>query len=173
MKQLQATPLKRFHRDWKRAHPIRHDVVLVLNSVQYPANVGSVFRIADAAAVERVYLCGLTPTPDNPAVVKVGRDKHHSVPWEYQERAEEVVAALRDEGYRTYALELTDSARPYYEVEYPEKLCVVLGNEDHGVTRAVLAHCDESLFVPMYGKGLSLNVHVSAAVVLYHVLHLA
>jgi 23S rRNA (guanosine2251-2'-O)-methyltransferase len=173
MKQLQATPLKRFHRDWKRAHPVRRDIVLVLNSVQYPANVGSLFRIADGAGLEKVFLCGLTPTPSNPTVAKVGRDKHNNVPWEYQEHAEEVIAALRDEGYCIYALELTDSARPYYEVEYPDRLCMVVGNEDHGVTRAVLAHCDESLFVPMYGKGLSLNVHVSAAIVLYHILHLA
>jgi tRNA G18 (ribose-2'-O)-methylase SpoU len=60
---------------------------------------------------------------------------------------------------------------PYFEANYPERVCLVVGNEDHGVTRAALALCDMAVFVPMYGVGRSLNVHVAAAIVLYHILH--
>ncbi len=171
MKQLRGTPLKRFLRDWRRAHPPTHDLALVLQSVQYPVNVGSLFRVADAVRVSKMFLCGITPTPPNPTIAKVGRDKQNVVPWYYEKRAEDALQILREEGYYICALELTDQARPYFEVEYPRRLCLVVGNEDHGVTRGALALCDSAVFVPMYGRGLSLNVHVSAAVVLYHVLH--
>ncbi len=66
---------------------------------------------------------------------------------------------------------MTDHCQPYYAVDYPQKVALVLGNEDHGVTRACLARCDAAVFVPMYGKGRSLNVHVSLAIVGYHLLH--
>jgi 23S rRNA (guanosine2251-2'-O)-methyltransferase len=171
MKQLRGTPLKRFLRDFRRAHPVRHRLVVVLQSVAYPVNVGSMFRIADAVGVEKLFLCGITPTPPNATVVKVGRAKNHTVDWVYENRAEDALARLRAEGYHITALEITDSALPYFEASYPEKLCLIVGNEDHGVTRSALELCDSSVFVPMYGKGRSLNVHVSAAVVLYHILH--
>jgi tRNA G18 (ribose-2'-O)-methylase SpoU len=171
MKQLRGTDLKRFLRDWRRANPVTHDLAVVLQSVTYPANVGSLFRIADAVKVSKMFLCSATPTPPNATISKVGRHKDKDVTWYYEKRAEDALQILRDEGYTTCALELTDDARPYFDVAYPEKLCLVLGNEDHGISKSVLALCDFAVFVPMYGRGLSLNVHVSAAVVLYHVLH--
>ncbi len=171
MNQLRGTPLKRFLRDWRRAHPARRDVALVLQSVAYPVNVGSLFRIADAAGVSRMVLCGITPTPPNVTIAKVGRGKESDVSWSYVERAEDAVAALRTDGYQIVALEITEQAQPYYAAAYPDRICLVLGNEDHGVTRSMLALCDSAVWVPMYGKGRSLNVHISAAVVLYHMLH--
>lgn len=171
MNQLRGTPLKRFLRDYRRAHPIAHDVVLVLQSVAYPINVGSFFRIADAVGVNRMVLCGATPTPPNPTITKVARDKDRTVRWHYEKRVEDALRALRAEGYHLCALEIADTARPYFEVDYPGRLCLVVGNEDHGVTRSALALCDSAVFVPMYGRGLSLNVHVATAVVLYHALH--
>ena len=169
MKPLQGTPLKRFLRDWRRAHPVKHDLALVLQSVAYPVNVGSLFRIADATGVKKMFLCGITPTPPNTTITKVGRDKHQIVKWYYEKRAEDALQILREEGYHICALELTDQSVPYFEVDFPQKLCLVVGNEDHGVTRSTLALCDTAIFVPMYGKGRSLNVHVCAAVVLYHI----
>jgi tRNA G18 (ribose-2'-O)-methylase SpoU len=143
----------------------------VLQSVAYPINVGSLFRAADAVRVSKMFLCGITPIPPTQTISKVGRDKHQVVPWYYETRAEQALAILREEGYHICALELTDQSVPYFDFDYPLKLCLVVGNEDHGVTRSVLALCDSSVFVPMYGKGQSLNVHVGAAVVLYHIRH--
>ena len=171
MKQLRGTPLKRFLRDWRRAHvDYPRDIALVLQSVSYPANVGSLFRIADATGVSKMFLCGITPTPPNQTITKVGRDKHNDVIWCYEKHAEDALKTLRSEGYHICALELTDASQPYQQVSYPDKLCLVVGNEDHGVTRSALALCNSSVFVPMYGKGQSLNVHVCAAVVLYHII---
>jgi tRNA G18 (ribose-2'-O)-methylase SpoU len=170
MNQLRGTPLKRFLRDFRRAHPVTYNLVLVLQSVMYPVNVGSLFRIADATGVQHMYLCGITPTPPNKTIEKVGRSKDHKVNWSYVETAEDVIVGLREDGYHVAALEITDAAVPYYEAAYPRRLAVVVGNEDHGVTRSALELVDSSVFIPMYGKGQSLNVHVSVAVLLYHVL---
>jgi len=171
MNQLRGTALKRFLRDYRRAHPLERDLALVLQSVSYPVNVGSLFRIADAVRVSQMFLCGATPLPPNPTIAKVGREKHHNVNWYYEERTEDVLARLRQEGYFVCALEITDRATPYFEQRFPQRVCLVVGNEDHGVTRAALAECGSSVFVPMYGQGRSLNVHVAAGIVLYHLRH--
>ena len=171
MEPLRGTPLKRFLRDYRRAHKPARDLTLVLASVAYPVNVGSIFRIADACGVRELALCGITPTPPNPTIEKVGRFKDGRVPWRYSEQAQPAIAGFRAEGYHICALEITEGAVPYYAFDYPARLCVVVGNEDSGIPRAALAACDGAVFIPMYGKGRSLNVHVSVAVLLYHVLH--
>jgi tRNA (guanosine-2'-O-)-methyltransferase len=87
------------------------------------------------------------------------------------DRPEDALEELRERGYWLAALEITDDCQPYYALDYAPKVAVVLGNEDHGVTRSCLALCHGAIYVPMYGKGKSLNVHVSLAVVGYHILH--
>jgi tRNA G18 (ribose-2'-O)-methylase SpoU len=172
MRALHGTPLKRFHRDFRRQHPIQHDIAVVLENVEYPVNVGSIFRIADAARIEELILTGVTPTPPNPTVVKVGRNKHRSVPWRYEKEAGKAIAERKDQGYRVFALEITEGASPYYETDWPAKICLVIGHEDQSITRATLALCDDVVFIPMWGKGLSLNVHVALAVVVFHIRYL-
>jgi tRNA (guanosine-2'-O-)-methyltransferase len=169
MRALRGTPLKRFHRDFRRRHPIRHAIAVILQSVEYPVNVGSIFRIADATRIEMLILTGITPTPPHPTIAKVGRGKHGRVPWRYEEGPDHAISELKADGYRVYALEIAEGAKPYYEVEWPERACLVVGHEDHGVTQATLGLCDEVVFVPMWGKGASLNVHVALAVVVYHI----
>jgi tRNA (guanosine-2'-O-)-methyltransferase len=166
---LHGTALKRFHRDFRRQHPIRHDIVVILQSVEYPVNVGSAFRIADAARIEELILTGITPTPPNRTIVKVARGKNRCVRWRYEKGISSPLAELQESGYRVFALEITEGAKPYYQVDWPTKVCLVLGHEDHGVTRATLALCDETVFVPMWGKGLSLNLHVALGVMVFHI----
>lgn len=170
MKQLLGTELKRFLRDWRRENSFTGELALILQSVTYPANVGSLFRIADAVGVSKMFLCSATPIPDKESVIKVARNKQNVVSWYYEERAETAIDLLKVEDFQICALEITDNARPYYAVTFPEKVCLVLGNEDHGVSKSVLEKCDTAVFAPMMGKGQSMNVHVSAAVVLYHIL---
>ena len=169
MKQLRGTQLKRFLRSLPPRPAV--DLVIVCQSVAYPVNVGSVFRVADALHASEVVLTGITPTPPHPTISKVGRNKDQTVPWRHVKKPEAALEDLRSQGFWLAALEITDECRPYYAVDYPERLALVLGNEDHGITRSCLSLCDVALFVPMYGKGKSLNVHVSLAVVGYHVLH--
>jgi len=171
MKPLIGTDLKRFLRDYKREHPLRHDLAVLLQSIEYPANVGSVFRAADGAGVSQLVLTGITPTPPHPTIDKVGRFKSLRVPWRYEKDPLQAIAELKTDGYHVVAVELADTAIPYYAYPYPEKTCLVVGHEDHGVTKATLNACDGAVFLPMYGKGQSLNVHVALSIVLYHILH--
>jgi len=170
MQQLRGTALKRFLR--KLPPPPRPtDLVIVCQSVAYPVNVGSVFRIADAMGAVQVVLTGITPTPPHPTISKVGRDKDRRVPWLYEEQPEAALQGLKEQGFSLVAMEITEQCVPYDQADYADRVALVLGNEDHGVTRACLALCDTAVFIPMYGKGKSLNVHVSLAVVGYHILH--
>lgn len=168
---LRGTALKRFHRDFRRRQPIRHDIAVLLQSVEYPVNVGSVFRIADAANISALILTGITPTPPNPTLVKVARHKHRCVSWRYEQEVSESILELKGAGYKVFALEITEGATPYDQVDWPEQICLVVGHEDHGITRSTLSLCDEAVYIPMWGKGLSLNLHVSLAIVLFHIRH--
>ncbi len=168
MKQLRETDIKRLMRAYRRGHPPRHRIVALCQSVEYPVNVGSVFRLADALDLEEVILTGITPTPPNAALSKASRGKESRVPWRYVETPGEVIPELKADGFLVCAVEITDTAVPYMDFEYPERVCLVVGHEDHGVTNQTLALCDRSVYIPMFGKGRSLNVHVSLSIVCAH-----
>lgn len=166
-RQLRGKPLTDFLRRVERPAV---DLVFVLQDVQDPVNVGSAFRIADAAGVRRMVLTGITTPPPHPLVKKVGRGRDRRVPWEQVDDAVSAVESLRGEGYRVIAVEITAAAIPYDRAEYGDRVALVVGHEDHGVTNRTLAACDQAVFLPMFGKGASLNVHVSLGIVAYCVL---
>jgi tRNA (guanosine-2'-O-)-methyltransferase len=169
MKPLIGTELKRFLRDYKRQYPLGRDLVGVLQSVEYPYNVGAMFRLADGVGMRELVLTGITPTPPNPTIDKVGRFKSLKVPWRFEQDSVTAVSDLREQGYRAVAIELAEGAVPYYGYDFPEKVCLVVGHEDHGVTKATLGVCDAAVFIPMYGKGRSLNVAMAFGVVANYV----
>jgi len=171
MKPLIGTDLKRFLRQYRRDHPPHRELAAILQSVAYPANVGAAFRLAEATAMSSLLLTGITPTPPHPGLDKVARFKADRVPWRYEEDAATAVAQMRAAGYHLVAVELADGAQVYTAYTYPRRVCLVVGHEDHGVTRATLAGCDGAVFLPMYGKGRSLNVAIALSIVAYHALH--
>ena len=168
MKQLRGKPLKDF---LKRVKPAKRELVFILQDVQDPINVGSAFRIADACRVTELILTGISARPPHPLVRKVARGKHRRVKWRYTEQAADAIVSLKTEGYTSFALEITAQSIRYDAVDYPDKVCLIVGHEDHGVTQRTLAACDRVIFLPMYGAGASLNVHVSLGIAAYHVLH--
>lgn len=164
---LRGTALKRFNRAARRAaRQTGREVAFILENVIYPVNVGSMFRVADGCGAS-VVLAGTTPDPTSPTAAKVARGHHDHVGWRRAADAVEVIGALKAEGWWVAALELTADSVPYHVVDYPRRVALVLGNEDHGVTRRALAACDAAVYIPMLGRGASLNVHVAAAVVAY------
>ena len=171
MKQLVGVDLKRFLRQYRRANVPQRQIAVLLQSVAYPYNVGSIFRLSDGANVAELVLSGITPRPPHPTIEKVGRYKAKNVRWRYESDAVTAIQGLKDDGYQAIALEIVDTALPYHEYPYPDRCLLVVGNEDHGVTKAALKVCDGAVFIPMYGKGRSLNVHTALAVALYHILH--
>lgn len=149
----------------------RTRLAFLLADVEDPVNVGAAFRIADACKVDQMMLAGITARPPHKLIGKVGRGKDRRVSWRYVEDPVDAVREVQAAGFAAVAVELTEEAEPYYAVDYPERTCLVVGHEDHGVTRKVLAACDRTVFLPMYGKGASLNVHVALGVLAFHVLH--
>jgi 23S rRNA (guanosine2251-2'-O)-methyltransferase len=168
MKQLAGKALKDFLKSDERP-PI--EVAFVMQDVADPVNIGAAFRIADACGATEIVLTGLSPIPPHPTIHGVGRGTHRRVPWSYVKDASEALSRLRGEGYACYALEVSSNAVPYNQVDYPAKVCFVAGNEHHGVTNRTLALCNGAIYIPMYGKIRSLNVHVALAIVSYNALH--
>ncbi len=161
------TEMKRF----MRAQPKpRHTVAFLLANVEDPVNVGSAFRIADACRAE-LWLAGITARPPHKLITKVGRGKEARVTWKALDDVVDAVRAAQAEGYRVLAVEITEDAEPYHRIDYPERVCLMVGHEDHGVPKKALAAVDGAIFIPMYGKGASLNVHVALAVAAFQVLH--
>ena len=147
------------------------NLYLVLENIQYARNVASIFRIADAMRVKKIYLTGISHTPPfGKELTKVSRHKEKSVPWEYVKDTPKVLNYLKKHNITPVAIELTNMAVPFYEFEYPTDLALVVGNENYGITRKTLQYIHHAVFIPMFGKGASLNVHVSLAIVGFHAL---
>jgi len=170
MKPLRGTELKRFLRRCERP---QLDLQLLLADVEDPVNVGAAFRIADAVKVSGIIMTGITPTPPHRLIEKVGRRKDRRVPWRYEEDPLKAITTLKEEAYQIVGLELTAEAIPHHRFEYSDRVCLIVGHEDHGVTKRVLEQVDAAVYIPMFGKGASLNVSVSLGVACYQMLHSA
>lgn len=146
----------------------------MLEDIQYARNVASMFRTADAAGVSKIYLVGNSQTPPfGKDLQKASRKKERSVKWEYKENAGKAIKYLKSKDYLIAMLEVTDKAIPISEFKYrfgPEqKVCLVAGNEVNGIRKTTLEKSDIDLFIPLRGKGASLNVSVAVAVGLFMV----
>lgn len=167
--QLRGTDLKRFHREVRRAHGGDRELTIVCDNVQDPVNVGAIFRIADAVHAREIVLAGTSAIPGEgrKVLAAAARGKEALVRWRQVAQAADALQALTAAGVTACAVEIAGDASPYHEVTYPDRLALVVGNEEHGVTRRTMAACSLRVFVPMFGRGLSLNVAVSLAVVAY------
>ena len=163
-RQLRPVEVKRLNRSWRRATEAR--VGLVLDGVVSPFNVGSILRTAAVLGVEQVWLAGASATPHHPAVRKVSMGTERLLEWHEGMTSVEAVAAARAEGLRPVALELCEGATPLHAAALDGDLCLVVGNEDKGLSAAVLAACDAAAYLPQPGKVGSLNVAVATGIAL-------
>ena len=170
MRQLSKTEIKRLQKQAAKMHPRRVDLAFLLQNLDDPVNVGALFRIGDACGARELILVGDTPAPPHPGISLAARGSERRVAWRRVNRIEDAAAALKAEGYHLVALELAREAQMYTDYSYPDKVCLVLGSEGGGMWPKTLRLCDGTVFIPMHGKGPSLNVHVAAAVVAYHIL---
>lgn len=146
-------------------------MTIVLDNIRSLHNVGSVFRTADAFAVEQVLLCGVTAKPPHREIRKTALGATESVDWQYFESAESAVRELKNNGYRIYSIEQVEEPVYLYELETPkEKLAIVLGNEVDGVDNEVIGLSDACVEIPQFGTKHSLNVSVTCGIVLWQLL---
>ena len=146
----------------------RFPIVLISDNVSHAANLGSLFRTADAFGVEHLILGG-------PAVelgrkfTKTSRATEQSVSFEQAENILEKIDELKAQDYTLMALEITDKSIPISELELPKnsKIAFVIGDENHGVSASILEKCDAVVHIQMYGQNSSMNVVQATSIALY------
>lgn len=145
-------------------------LTVVLDNIRSLNNIGSILRTADAFAVERVMLCGITATPPSPEIHKTALGAEDSVEWVYRASTLDAVEELRREGVTVCCLEQVDGSvsLPDYEVDATRHYAVVAGHEVDGVSQDVVDHADVCLEIPQHGTKHSLNVAVSTALAMWH-----
>lgn len=167
MRQLGSTELKRLHRSWARRTEER--LALLLDGVQSPFNVGAIVRTAAALRVQRLYLTPTSASPSHPGARRLSMGTERYLPLVEVPRAADAVGQAAGDGYRVVALELTGDAQPLHELDLTGDICLVIGNEDHGVSRDALGAADMTGFLPQLGRVGSLNVAAAAAMAMYEV----
>ena len=148
----------------------RLPVAVLLDNVRSMYNVGAFFRTADATAIEKLHLCGITARPTQPGVAKTALGAEASVAWEHYYDALVPLRMLAARGYQIAALETSDEAVDLFDWQPRWPVCVVFGNEVEGVGEALLAACHVQVRLPMRGLKHSLNVATAGGVVLYELL---
>lgn len=148
-------------------------LVVVLDHVRSLYNVGSIFRTADAFRLQGVCLCGITARPPHPEIHKTALGAEDSVEWQYFEHTEDCVRYLKDQGYMVLAVEQCENSTMLDKIKNEElrvkneRFAVVLGNEVKGVQQQVIDMCDGCLEIPQYGTKHSMNVSVTAGIVIW------
>lgn len=147
---------------------------VILHNIRSNYNVGAIFRSADGAGVEKIYLSGHTPTPIDrfgrivPEISKTALGAEKVVAWEVVTDILDLLTSLKQEGFMVVAVEQSRDSVSLYDFKAPEKVVYILGSETEGVDSEILKKSDTILELPMLGQKESLNVSVTAGIVLYH-----
>ena len=148
----------------------RLPVAVLLDNVRSLYNVGAFFRTADAAGVEKLYLCGITGRPPKRAIAKTALGAEESVPWEHAWDPLAAASELAGRGYELAAVETSVHAVDLFDWRPRFPVCVVFGHEVEGVRRELVERCDTHVRIPMLGLKHSLNVATAGGVVIYELL---
>ena len=148
---------------------IKNPFVIVLDDIRSLNNVGSIFRTADAFRAEKLYLCGITGQPPHRDITKTALGADESVAWEYAPDVLALIAHLQEDNYCIVAIEQAEGSTLLNDFEPApnQKYAFVLGNEIFGVNQEVIANCNVCLEVPQFGTKHSLNVAVTAGIVIW------
>lgn len=150
----------------------RNPITIILDNVLDTYNVGSIFRLADAVAAQKVILCGQTLTPPNSRIKKASINTWQWVEWEYMPTALGAVlqCKVQEANCIVIVVEQDGRSKPFNEIKYEFPVAIVVGNETYGVSKEVLDMADQIVELPMWGMNQSLNVMVSCGIVLYEIM---
>lgn len=165
------TGVRKLYKEFKKKYADRPQICFLLQDWEDAYNVGSMFRLAEGLGATELIMTGRTPVPpDNPMIPVTSMGQHRRLPFRYIERHDEAAQQLKSEGWTLVAIEIAEDAEDYLDATYPEKCCLILGNEGGGVYGNLMKLVDQSVFIPMFGKGRSFNVTHAAAIVGYQAL---
>ena len=172
---MDRTPFRTTPAAGPYAHMTHLPAMVILDNVRSLYNTGAFFRTADACAVEKLVLCGITPRPDQGtkqkrAISKTALGAEESVKWEYADSTTSALEAAIAAGYHVAAVETSPQGIDLYEWQPEWPVCLVFGHETEGVSPDVARYCETHVRIPMLGRKHSLNVATSAGVVLYELL---
>ena len=168
MRKLENSELNRMSiDDFKEAS--KTPLIIVLDDIRSLNNIGSVFRTSDAFLIEKIFLCGITATPPNKEIHKTALGATETVAWEHYENVLQVIEELKSEGVKVFAIEQVESSvfLQNFEIEKNQKYALVFGNEVFGVSQRAVEICDGTIEIPQLGTKHSLNIAVSAGIVIW------
>ncbi len=148
----------------------RNRIVVIADNIRSAHNVGALFRTSDGAHIEHLYLCGITSQPPRADIRKTSLGAEESVPWSYEPDAAKLIEKLKTEGYQIVMLEHTSDSVDYRKAGYQFPLCLVVGNEYHGIQDELVPLGDIAVEIPMLGIKQSLNVSVAYGIAVYELL---
>jgi tRNA G18 (ribose-2'-O)-methylase SpoU len=144
-------------------------LVLILDNVRSALNVGSAFRTADAFALEKIYLCGITATPPHREILKTALGATETVAWEYFDSSVTAVQSLQAAGFQVFAVEQAEGSVQLqdFELHTGRKYALVFGNEVSGVSEAAMAVVNGAIEIPQFGTKHSLNIAVCTGIIVW------
>ena len=148
----------------------RLPVSVLLDNVRSLYNVGSFFRTADAAGIEKLHLCGITGYPPKKALTKTALGSEDRVPWEHSWEALPALKAIQERGFEIAAVETSVHSVDLFDWVPRFPVCIVFGHEVDGIQQPLLEMCDTHVRIPMLGAKHSLNVATAGGIVIYELL---
>jgi len=168
MRKLKVTEMNRMTPDeFKNSNKI--PLIVVLDEVRSLYNVGSVFRSSDAFRVESIYLCGITATPLNVEIHKTALGAEYTVSWKYFKETQQAVNELQQKEYVLFSIEQVEKSTKLQNMKLDnhKKYAVIFGNEVKGVQQSIVDQSDGCIEIPQFGTKHSLNVSVTAGIVIW------
>ncbi len=149
-------------------------LIIVLDNVRSAFNVGGIFRTADAIKNAEIYLCGITPTPENSKIFKTSLGSEKTVPWKFFNNTLDAVNQIKKENLPIYSVEITKESKHFQKFEYfknnQNTIALVFGHEINGISQPVLDLSDDFIYIPMQGNKESLNVAITASILMFEAL---
>lgn len=147
----------------------KNPVIIILDNVRSLHNIGSIFRSCDAFRIEKLILCGISTPPPHRDIHKSALGAEFSVDWQYFGHTVDAINQFKSLGYRVFAIEQTTGSKPLSDFTLTGPTAIVFGHEIHGVSPEALSLCETAIEIPQYGTKHSLNVAVSAGIVLWEI----
>ena len=170
MKKLKNSELSRLSID-EFKNSSKTPVIVILDNIRSAHNVGSIFRTCDAFLIDKIILCGITAIPPNKEIRKTALGSSESVNWRYYKNTEEVIMRLKKKDYQIIAVEQANKSIKLesFRPENEKKYAIIFGNEIKGISQKIIDNSDSVIEIPQFGTKHSLNVSVSAGIVIWDI----